>query len=224
MVSLNINALKILSLSALALILLFNTCTPALAQQNVIANKDVTRPEIQQNLAKPAFINMFKADKKNGYNEISWSSRNDQDVQRFIVEFSTDGVNFQSAGEVSLNGGVNYTHQHYFRDDRPMLYRINMQMTNMRNAYSESIFLDGIDVPPVRFYPTIVTGNILNINADWPVQRMTIVSTAGTQVFAKDLNGQLHHIPVGIPSLGRGMYIVTFYGNGWQSAGKMIVS
>jgi hypothetical protein len=105
-----------------------------------------------------------------------------------------------------------------------MLYRINMQLTNMRNAYSKAFFLDGIPVSPVRLYPTIVTGNTINIDSKWPLERMTIVNTSGSQVYAKELNGQSNYIPVVIPTLGRGMYVVTLYGRGWMITEKLIVS
>ena len=205
-------------------VLFFTTCTPALAQQHVIANKDVTRPEIQNNSARPAMINLFRAEKLNGYNLISFESRDDVDVQRLYVEYSTDGVIFQSAGEIPLTGTGAYSFQHYLREDRPMLYRVHMLLKNMRSAFTSPYLLDGIAESPVNFYPTVITGNTINVNTEWPVERMTITSTNGTQVFAKDLNGVLNNLPVVIPSLGRGLYFVTFYGKGWQSSGRIIVS
>ena len=105
-----------------------------------------------------------------------------------------------------------------------MLYRLHMLLKNMRSEYTPAYLLDGIPVSPVSFYPTVITGNTINLNSDWPVQRMTITSGSGIQVFAKDLNGQLHNIPVVIPNLGRGIYFVTFYGNGWQSTDRIMVS
>jgi hypothetical protein len=224
MITLNLQSIRNLAVGLFIMALLFNTCTPALAQQHVIANKDVTRPQIQQNLATPANIDIISAVNQNGYNEIQWTSRRYQDVQSFSVEYSTDGINFQSAGTVAVHAGLNYSYQHYIQDRQPMLYRINMQLTNMRNAYSKAFFLDGIPVSPVRLYPTIVTGNTINLDSQWPLERMTIVNTAGSQVYAKELNGQSNYIPVVIPTLGRGMYIVTLYGRGWTITEKLIVS
>ncbi len=224
MITLNMNSIRMFSLAVLLVVLLFNTCTPALAQQHVIANKNVTRPVIQQNLARPALINILYAEKRNGYNEIHWNSRQDQDVKTFIIEYSTDGLNFESAGELSIHSGLDYTYQHYIQESRPMLYRINMQLTNMRNVYTDAFLLEGIPLSPVRFYPTIITGNSLNIESQFPLERVSIVSTNGSQVYSKELNGQSGYIPVVTPTLSRGMYVIYFIGRGWQTSEKLIVS
>jgi hypothetical protein len=224
MITLSLQSIRNLALALSLLALLFNTCTPALAQQHVIANKDVTRPEIQNNLAATAHIDLLSARDQNGYNEITWTSRRDQDVQNFLVEYSTDGINFQSAGLVPIHGGLEYTFQHYIQDEQPMLYRINMQLTNMRNAYSKAFFLDGLPISPVRLYPTVITGNTINIDTQWPLEKMTIVNSAGAQVYSKDLNGQSSYIPVVIPTMGRGIYFVTLYGRDWHITEKMVVS
>jgi hypothetical protein len=203
---------------------LFQTCTPALAQQHVIANKNVTRTESQWRLADAAHISQVRAEKNNGYNEIAWQARNEHDVQKYVIEYSTDGLHYQSAGELSTRADGQYAFQHYLQETRPMLYRVKMMLTNYRPAYTESFILDGVPLSPVQLYPTIVTGNTININAAWPTERMTIVSTDGSEVFAKDLNGQRDYIPVVIPSLQTGMYIVTFHGRGWKYSEKMVIS
>lgn len=224
MLSLNINAMRWVALAVLLSVLFFNTCTPALAQQHVIANKNVTRPEIQQNLARPALINDLTAVKRNGYNEIRWNSRQDQDVKTFIIEYSTDGIHFESAGALGVHSGLDYTYQHYIQDTRPMLYRLNMQLTNMRNVHTDAFMLEGIPVSPVRFYPTIVTGNSLNVESWFPLERISIISTNGAPVFSKELNGQYGNIPLVTTTLSRGMYIIHFIGKGWQTSEKLIVS
>jgi len=84
--------------------------------------------------------------------------------------------------------------------------------------------MDGIDIPVVKVYPTVVTGNIINVDAAFPVERLTVVSTDGRQVFSKDLNGVSDFIPITIPYLSRVMYFITFYGSGWKSTSKFMVS
>jgi hypothetical protein len=43
-----------------------------------------------------------------GYNEIQWSAVAKEDTRRFIVEYSVDGINYQSAGELTPLAG-NYS-------------------------------------------------------------------------------------------------------------------
>ena len=213
-------------ISAFFVIVCFQTCTPAFGQQNVIADKDNTHPEIEKSLSSPAFITSFTAQKWNGYNEIAWTATREQDTRKYIVEYSADGINFQTAGEVLVNNRSNpvYSLKHYTSDDREVLYRVRIEQLNNKIVYSASIFLEGTFLSPVSIYPTIITGNTINVNALIAVERITIVSASGTQVFAKDVNGQKDFIPVVIPSLGKGVYWMVFYGNGWKTTSKFIIA
>jgi hypothetical protein len=146
----------------------------------------------------------------------------EESARRFIVEYSFDGINFQSAGPTSSINGV-YSLNHSSLDNRPMLYRIRVDDLGQRTYYSDNIFLDGVAVSPVKIYPTIVTGDVVNINASFPIERVTITAGDARQVFAKELNGVTDFIPLVIPSLNRGMYWITFYGNGWQHTQKFVI-
>ncbi|MDP9230311.1 MAG: T9SS type A sorting domain-containing protein [Bacteroidota bacterium] len=191
-------------------------------QLNITAKKDYTRPEVTRQFSPPARIFSFTASKFNGYNEIQWSAISEQNTRKFIAEYSFDGINFQSAGQVFYANGV-YNLKHYTFDTRPLLYRVRIEELSGRFYYSDNILLDGIDVQPVKIYPTIVTGSVVNVNAGLPVERITITSADGRQLFAKDLNGIEDFIPVIIPSLNKGMYWMTFYGYSWKSTTEFIV-
>ena len=57
----------------------------------------------------------------------------------------------------------------------------------------------------------------------FPVHQMSIISLDGKLVMAKDLGGIVGTTQVAIPVLNRGQYLVTFYGNGWQSTEKFLI-
>ncbi|HET6993958.1 MAG TPA: hypothetical protein VFI06_03200 [Chitinophagaceae bacterium] len=195
----------------------------ASGQQNIIADKNNTRPEVKEQQMRPARITTVSAIHANGYNEIQWTTLNEEDIRRFIVEASTDGINFQSAGEITpLNG--TYTLKHYTFDTRPLLYRIRMENKDGKFYNSGSFLLDGIDISPVKVFPTIVEGNVVNVVAAFPVARVNIVSTNGQQVFAQDMGGISGYTHVRLPALNAGTYVMTSYGNGWQSTSKIIVA
>jgi hypothetical protein len=203
---------------------LFSTLigSPLYSQQNIIANKDNTRPETTRQYDPAVRITALTATRFNGYNELQWNSISDNNVSKFIAEYSVDGVNFQTAGQIIPINGVNSL-KHYTSDTRPFLYRIHTEDIQGRSYYSGNFLLDGRDTPPVKIYPTTVTGNVLNANAGFPVQRIIIVSSSGQQVLAKDMNGVNDFFQITIPSLNKGLYLVTFYGNGWISTSKFMV-
>ena len=197
---------------------LFILSSPSYAQQHIIVNKDNTRPETGMKTIS-AFVTSLETTRHNGYNEIQWSALERNASHTFFVEYSFDGVNFLSAGQVLSNTGI-YTYKHYIRDTRPLLYRIRMEAPTGQLNYSKTIFIDGIGIAPVQIYTTTIQGNIVNANAQFPVEKLTIISADGVQVFAKDINGSRDFIPIAIPSLNRGIYFITFYGNGWKSTSR----
>lgn len=169
----------------------------------------------------PVTLTAFAALKNDGYNEITWGTLRESDISKFIVEYSWNGIDFISAGE--LTPGPTYSFKHYMTDNRPVLYRLKAEQTNGKFYYSNSIALAGIQKSPVKVYPTILTGNQVNINANWPVERIGVTSQNGTEVFIKIVNGQKDYISLAIPNLDKGMYFVTCYGKGWRTTDKILV-
>jgi hypothetical protein len=194
----------------------------AYSQQNIIAGKDDTHPEITAQQYSSAKIYKLSVVQMHGYNEIQWSAVAEEDTRRFIVEYSVDGINYQSAGELTPLTG-NYSLKHYTLDTRTFLYRVRMEKKDGRFFNSMSFLLGGVDIAPVKIYPTIVEGNTLNLRMAFPVHRMSIISPDGKQVMAKDLGGIVGTTQIAIPVLSKGQYLVTFYGNGWQSTEKFMI-
>src|SRR6187402_2139742 len=118
---------------------------PAFSQQNIIAGKDDTHPEITAQQYSSAKIYKLSAVQMQGYNEIQWSAAAEQDTRRFIVEYSTDGVNYKSAGDVTQITGT-YNLKHYTFDTRTFLYRIRMEKKDGRFFNSVSFLLGGNDI------------------------------------------------------------------------------
>ena len=200
----------------------FLVTSSAYSQQNIIAGKDDTHPEVTAQQYMPAKIYRFSAVRMNGYNEIKWLAAAEEDTRRFIVEYSTDAINFQTAGEITPVAG-DYILKHHILDSRTFLYRIRMEKKHGKFFSTASFLLGGVDIAPVTLYPTIVTGNTVNLQMYLPVHRMSIISFDGKQVMAKDLGGITGTTQVALPVLGRGQYVVTFYGNGWQSTEKFMI-
>lgn len=194
----------------------------AYGQQNIIDKKDDTHPEISAKQSLPARIYQFSATRLNGYNEIKWQAAAEDDTKKFIVEYSNDGMNYQSAGEVTPITGI-YTLKHHTLDSRTFLYRIRMEKKDGRFFNTGGFLLGGIDARPVELYPTIVENNTVNLQMYLPVHRINIFSTDGKQVMQKDLGGTSGFSQISIPVLSNGTYLITFYGNGWQSTERFMV-
>lgn len=208
---------------ATAMIAAFSTLmNTADGQQNVIDKKDETHPDIARQFSSSARIYSFTAVPMEGYNEIQWSAVAEEDTRRFIVEYSADGINFQTAGELAPFNGV-YKLKHYTLEERTFLYRVRMEKKDGRYFNSSAFLLGGVDARPVKLYPTIVEGNTVNLQLFLPVERINIISMDGKQVMQKTIAGNAGFTQISIPSLSKGAYLMTFYGNGWQSTEKFMV-
>jgi len=195
---------------------------PVAGQQYIVMNKDVTRTDQPLNKNLPVLFSSLTATRHDGYNEISWATVAETNTRKFVVEYSMDGINFQTASEL-IPSGSSYAVKQYTTDMRPVLYRVKVIDPGGRSYYSKSIMLQGTEISPVKVYPTIVTGNMINVEANWPVQRITIVCTDGAVLYEKEISGQTNLIRVNTPSLSKGIYWVNFFGDGWKSSSKFLV-
>ena len=219
--NLNLHKRKTAFFLLIAVLMFTLYAMPLNGQQNIIANKDNTRPESSRKF-NSFNLSSFTAIQQNGYNEIQWQVKEEDGNNKFIIEYSFDGIHFLSAEQVLSNNGI-YKYEHLIEDTRPLLYRIRTEDITGTISYSGVFFPKGIIVSPVQIHNNIITGNIINATAQFPVERLTIVSGNGLQMFAKDINGLKDFIPVAIPSMNRGIYFITFYGNGWKSTSRFVV-
>jgi hypothetical protein len=193
------------------------------SQQNIIADVDNTHPQVDRYTARTAWVANFSVHEGNNCNEITWSAIDEQETRKYIVEYSMNGIEYLTAGEVVASNKP-YMIRHYFNNEQPAFYRLRTEQLNGKYFYSNPVAVTGpVGFSPLEVYPTIVTGNFFNVNASLPVEKLVIVSENGTQVYTKAMDGKKDYIPVAIPSLGSGIYFVVFYGRYWKTTRKIII-
>ena len=97
--------------------------------------------------------------------------------------------------------------------------RIDLDVPRM-NSYPEIKWYVG----PVKIYPTIINGYLVNAISDLPVERITVTNAEGRQVFVQSVGGRDNYLSVPLPnSLNKGIYLITFTGNGWQHTRRFII-
>ena len=193
------------------------------SQQNIIVNKDNTRPETTRQLTMAAKITSLKVDRFNGYNEVQWGAVGEQDTRRFVAEYTTDGRDYQTAGELAPLNGF-YGLKHYTFETRPMIYRLRIEKKDGSFYYTQETLLDGIAKTFTTIYPTTVRGNVINVIAGVPAERATIVGMEGQNIFSKELGGLTGSFTMAIPGLKKGIYWITFYGRGWNNTIPFLVA
>jgi hypothetical protein len=196
---------------------------PVYSQQHIIANKDNTRPETTRHLTMPAKITSLKVVSFNGYNEIQWGAVGEQDTRRYIAEYTVDGVNYQTAGELAPFAG-SYQLKHYTTETRPIIYRLRIEKKDGSFYDTDATLLSGTQESFVTIYPTKVQGDVINVNADFPAERAAIVGMEGQNIFSKELGGLTGSFTMAVPTLKKGVYWITFYGRGWTNTIPFLVA
>lgn len=93
----------------------------------------------------PVELLQFNAQLKNGYTELKWQSKMEQDLQTYEVERSTDGTNFVKIGTVTAKGG-NDAQSYTFTDTNPVTGKVyyRLQLVSAQNKkYSNILSVTG---------------------------------------------------------------------------------
>jgi len=159
----------------------------------------------------PLTLLQFNGKAFTGYNELKWKTTNEQNLSHYEIEFSSDGINYTSAGRVNaINTTVenNYSFQHLLSSFTKLFYRLKSMDKDGTYTHSNVIVLDSKQRTDVKVYPTLLTGNHLNITSVKPVEQVSFFSADGKNVFQTKLNNLSGTISISIPRIPKGLYIV----------------
>jgi glucose/arabinose dehydrogenase len=159
----------------------------------------------------PLSLLSFSGTKQTGFNELKWTVAASQDINRFIIEYSSNGSAWNVAGEVTaLNqpGNQQYSFRHYTSETGKLFYRLQIEENNGTSRYSPVISINGKEDAVIKVFPTLLTGHLLQVVAEKEVTGIKIMDSNGRVVLAKQMNGQQGFFTVSLPELSRGLYWV----------------
>jgi glucose/arabinose dehydrogenase len=175
----------------------------------------------------PLTLVNFSGTPQAGYNELKWTTESEQNMDKYIVEYSNDGNNYSAVGEVVSENNVNrhhYTFLHTITSSNPVVYyRLKMLEFSGTHQFSAVIRIGNQVNAGIKVYPTTVSNNLLNIVTDKPVEKVVLTNSNGAELFAKDVNGASGYFTVTLPILQKGIYIVRVAGKSFQHIEKIVV-
>ncbi|RZM18265.1 MAG: hypothetical protein EOO88_41195 [Pedobacter sp.] len=175
----------------------------------------------------PVHLTSFSGKVYSGYHELKWIVQDESAIQKYIVDWSTDGINYQQAGEVQALNTTN-THAYSFRHNnataRKVFYRIRIVSMDGTAKYSPVITL-GDAKGAVQVYPTIVKPNgTVNIITQDEVNTIRMIGTDGRMVASKIVGRTSGYISFQVPgSVAAGTYIIQLEGDNVRQAVKVVV-
>jgi glucose/arabinose dehydrogenase len=177
-------------------------------------------------IVTPLNLISFSGAPVNGHNELKWITESEESMDKYVVEYSTDGIHFAVAGEVFSRNSASrnvYNFQHAIVNTTTIYYRLKLIGQNGEFAYSPVISIGATTKNELKIYPTSITNGKLNIISPQPVERVIIINTTGVQVLAKEMNGATGYFTMDIPAVQKGIYIIRVAGKDFQKTEKIMI-
>ena len=193
---------------------------------NAIPNNDLQSAPVMVSSALPVKLVSFNAEKENTFTNLSWTTSEEINSDRFEIEHSVNGKNWILAGTVNSNGDSKIKNEYHFSHKNTVegnnYYRLKMIDKNLTYTFSaiRSVQFDEISL---NVYPNPVS-DILTINTSmWEqISNIQLVDMKGVLVYSSG-NNTLKTISVG--NLIEGMYLVKMTkADGSISVRKILVS
>jgi hypothetical protein len=196
------------------------------------ANEKYTASEwmlSKQNLILlPVLVNKFSAVRDNNDVKLDWTTSNEVNSDRSIIERSTDGSRFSSLKEIEAAGNSN-TEIRYSHLDASLptstyvFYRLSQRDKNGKVQIMgiKKVYL-GSQGYEIALYPTVVSGTV-NIEIQGSVNdqiTVQIVDMAGRQSSQYVIAPRQNLLAVNTDKLSKGMYIIQVSGRGKNQTSK----
>jgi hypothetical protein len=174
----------------------------------------------------PARMTEFTARLVNGNTQLNWRTSFEENLSRFEIEHSKDGVTFNMIGVVNAtnnpNGAV-YSFTHTLVNSGKQLYRL--KMINLDNSSElsgiASVETAGKDRNFVR--PSVITSGVINVFLDDSYNTVEVVSMKGEVLAKRNINGRTGRVDIPVGAMPAGTYIVQLRNRETTAQQKVII-
>lgn len=142
----------------------------------------------------PVTLLSFDAMRSGSVNNLKWSTSQEQNSSRFIIERSSNGRSFEEIGVVAAAGNSNTTRNYRFTDPNPVkginYYRLRVVDLDNTFKYSEVKNVRNTGISEIAFSPNPVAGQIrLSIDAEKAEKvSVRITDISGKVVYSSAVN------------------------------------
>lgn len=150
-----------------------------------------------------------KKDKKTA--AIFWKTSLEENLLKFDIEYSYDGVNYLLAGSVPATNspiGSSYSFEHPVSQNGKIIYRLKSIELDGSYTYSNIVMVNFSEVNTAFIFPSVITDGILQLKIKEPYNVLELIASNGTIVMQKNLNGVTGDLSVPLISISKGVYIV----------------
>ncbi|HMU70755.1 MAG TPA: T9SS type A sorting domain-containing protein, partial [Chitinophagales bacterium] len=156
--------------------------------------------------------------------KLEWTTASELNNDKFIIERSSNGDDFDAIGIVSGAGTTEIVHNYQFFDQAPAgginYYRLKQVDLDGAFTYSQMIVVEvSGEASYLKIYPNPSNGLCTIMNTDGSSE-IVMLNELGEVVYTITGNANITHINIG--QLPAGMYTVVQITNGAYRSGKLI--
>ncbi|PZR24807.1 MAG: hypothetical protein DI538_27915, partial [Azospira oryzae] len=176
-------------------------------------------PDVSCSMLLPMVVSALKGTYNGDVINLTWSTTSEINGKQFMVEYSTDGLSFTTAGTVAAKGNstekVNYQYQFSKVNSATLYFRLMMVDVDGRTEYSNTILVKTVGAQK------ITAGVYPNPFAEKLEVTTTLTKSLPVNVRLLDMNGRLVKSQVysgqsgfnkwtltGLSELNKGLYII----------------
>jgi glucose/arabinose dehydrogenase len=174
----------------------------------------------------PAKLVAFTAQPINDQVQLKWKTVFEENLSRFEIEFSTDGINFNKAGTVAaanVAAGAQYSFSHTISYSARVFYRLKMINIDNSSELSNVVSVEKGIIHKNFVRPSFITSGVISIFADRSYKTVELISLKGTIVLKQNIDGRTGRIDIPVSYVAPGTYIVQLRNNELTLEQKVII-
>lgn len=190
-----------------------------------VSHNDNTLYSISVAAVLPVTLVRFSGSSMPGYNQLSWSTALEENLRKFVIEYSVNGGDYLVAGELAAANpaGSSYSYKHYLNNTGLIRYRLRMEDIDQSKRYSPIISISTQGSRELKIFPTMITNDLLQVVCGFKIAKVDIIAADGRPVYSKDMNGSSGYFSIPLPALQKGMYFARFIGEGVSETQKIFI-
>ena len=172
----------------------------------------------------PLHLVSFSGTYRNSTSYLEWETEQERDLDRFDIEYATDGVHYRYAGTVAAhNAASDYQFEHYFPMDGRLMYRLKMIDKDGQFRYSPIVSVAALQGQASLVYPNVIRDATLRLVPREGVTNLRVVNMNGSVLLQHNIEGRTGQLSLALTGISAGMYWIHLEGGGTREVQKIII-
>lgn len=162
----------------------------------------------------PVKLNSFSAIIQNKNTLLQWQTSDEQNVAKFNLQRSLDGISFTTIGTVNSTGNSTITKNYSYTDyslnsitSKAIYYRLQIVDIDTKTTYSKIEIVKALTSLVIQVSPNPASDNIM-VSSINNTKMLSVVNIKGQILKTISLNGSFNQIKIDVKELPAGIYFI----------------